>query len=117
MDILKEFIDKLADPIIDRAVNSIRSRDDAERYYDQLQIVINILDKINRKINTRYKLKKRSKRAKQPKVTLSMIQGYSDNAPFDPYDYTTINDESSIGSSADASTVNNNESPYRCHVL
>jgi hypothetical protein len=122
MDILNDIVDIL----IDRIVNSIHSRDKAEFYYDRLQVIINILDKINRKINTKYKLKKRSKRAKvnRPKVTLSMLRSYADTLSINN-DESLINNDgtsnsndesSSLCSSANA-TVNIDESPYYCHIL
>jgi hypothetical protein len=129
MDILNDIVDIL----IDRFVNSIYSRDKAEFYYDRLQVIINILDKINRKINTKYKLKKRSKRAKsnRPKVTLSMLRSYADTLSINNDESLINNDESSnnndessnsndesssLCSSANAA-VNIDESPYYCHIL
>jgi hypothetical protein len=129
MDILNDIVDIL----IDRIVNSIHSRDKAEYYYDRLQVIINILDKINRKINTKFKLKKRSKRAKsnRPKVTLSMLRSYADTISINN-DESLINNDgtsnsndesSSLCSSAntsnsnDESMVNIDESPYYCHIL
>jgi hypothetical protein len=117
MDILKLLLsDKSGiDILIDRFVNSIHSPDKAEFYYDRLQVIIDILDKINRKINTKYKLKKRSKRANRPKVTLSMLRSYVDISSINNDESLINNNESS--NSNDESTVNIDESPYYCHIL
>jgi hypothetical protein len=134
MDILNDIIDIL----IDRFVNSIYSRDKAECYYDRLQVIINILDKINRKLNTKFKLKKRSKRAKRvsnasersercgandaksnkPKLTLAMLRSHADTLPINNEilinnDGTSnSNDESS--NSNDESSNSNDESSSLC---
>jgi hypothetical protein len=123
MDILNDIVDIL----IDRIVNSIHSRDKAEYYYDRLQVIINILDKINRKLNTKFKLKKRSKRTKvnKPKVTLAMLRSYADTLSNN--DESLINNDGSSNSNDESSNsndessansmVNIDESPYYCHIL
>jgi hypothetical protein len=124
MDILNDIINIL----INRMVNSIHSRDKAEYYYDRLQVIINILDKINRELNTKFKLKKRSKRTKvnKPKVTLAMLRSHADTLPINN-DEMLINNDGSSNSNDESSNsndelsansmVNIDESPYYCHIL
>jgi hypothetical protein len=121
---------KILDILIDTFIDSIHSRELAEFYYDLIQPIIDKLDKINRKLNTKFKLKKRSKRANtnKPKVTLAMIRGYADTLSND--DSSNLSANALIDnddSSPLSSTVNIDESgsegtgpkgpPYYCHIL